>query len=204
MMTSTQLLDYIYYRKIPRVYRTEDVKLGRPLYRYFKSLIQGGYAPLLEDMNNFINLIDPVKCPDEFFPYLYESFGLTYFHDIDISYQRKFLNNIGEVQRRRGTISLVRYIVRVITGMECDVSYLRGEHESVDGRWLFVNLLCKTMEQVNGVETSIFVVQRFLETHLPYYVTPVLSYTVSTQLLELNYYRAGAVSQAISYNLIPS
>lgn len=203
MITSTQLLDYMYNRKIPKVYRTEDAKIGFPLYRYLKSLIEGGYAPLIEDINNFQDLIDPNKCPDSFFPYLYESFGLEYFHDIDISYQRKFLSNIGEIRKRRGTISLVRYIVRVITGMECQVSYLRGLHDDKNGRWLFVTLMSTTSEQIANVETSIFVVQRFLTNHLPYYITPVLSYTVNTQELQVQYYTAGAMTQAISYNLIP-
>ena len=203
MITSTQLLDYMYNRKIPKVYRTEDAKIGFPLYRYLKSLIEGGYAPLIEDMNNFQDLVDPVKCPDSFFPYLYGSFGLEYFHDIDISYQRKFLANIGEVQKRRGTISLVRYIIRTITGMECEVSYLRGEHDEEQGRWLFITLISTTLEQIENVDTSIFVVQRFITNHLPFYITPVLSYTINTQVLQTQYYRAGAISQAISYNLIP-
>ena len=100
-VTSADLLDYLYYRCLPGIYQEEDANIGKPLYRYLQSIILGGYELAIQDIDNIIKLVDPETCPEQFFPILYESFGLTYYPDVDMKYHRKFLMNYGELRRRK-------------------------------------------------------------------------------------------------------
>ena len=99
-INSEQLLNHLYYKKLPQVYRDMDKMLKTyPLKRYLSSLVDGGYAEVLKNAEGILDLVDPEKCPSEFLPYLCESFGLEYFEDMDDTYQRRFLMNIGEILR---------------------------------------------------------------------------------------------------------
>ncbi len=66
-------------------------------------------------IKDLVELVNPLTCPEELFPFLYESFGLTYFNDIDIAYQRRFLNNIGFMNGIKGTITEVNFICSILT-----------------------------------------------------------------------------------------
>ena len=140
-MTSSEISDYLYYRKLPQVYRDMDrLQPNYPLKRYLTSLVEGGFTDIITSSNDFLSLVDPERCPEEFLPYLCYSFGLEYFEDIDALYQRRLLSNIGELIRRRGTYSGVRFLIRSLTGLECQLSYSRQTYEGVTGRWLIVEL----------------------------------------------------------------
>ena len=145
-ITSKSLLDHLYYKKLPQIYRDEDAKLKYPLKRYLESLIDGGFCGSIKDIEGVMLLIDPETIPEKFFPYLYESFGLEYFPDIDISYQRKFLMNIGELIKRRGTFSSVQYLIKVLTGLEAELS--------LENNNLNIVLHAKDLEQIDSIETS--------------------------------------------------
>jgi len=202
-ITSEQLLKHLYYNKLPQVYRDMDDKLKtRPLYRYLSSLIEGGYSEVIKDINNLLDLVDPEKCPEEFLPYLCRSFGLEYFEDIDPIYQRRFLLNIGEIIKRRGTHSCIRFLVRVLTGLDVELQYIRGEFEGNNGRHLIVTLLAETLEQVVNIDTSVFVVERYLQTQLPYYIYPHVSSRVATQKVQTVVYRKNALTTHTAYDLV--
>lgn len=201
MLSAEQLLDHLYYNKLPQVYRDMDsLQLTYPLKRYLSSLIEGGYAEVLKDTTGLMDLVDPEKCPSEFLPYLCESFGLEYFEDINDSYQRKFLLNIGEIIKRRGTYACIRYLVRVLTGLNVEMKYERD----FEGRHLYVTLLTETLQQAENVETSVFVVERYIRTQLPYFIRPFVSFRVDTQVLQSDIYRCNLMTNtSIKYNLIP-
>lgn len=194
MIEKSRFVDFL-YNKLPAVYRDEDYKLGRPLYRYLQSLSAGGFEKVIEDSNNFLALIDPEKCPDEFFPYLYESFGLKYFKDIPIEYHRKFISNLGALLKRRGTNTAVRYLVSTLTGFEVDLSYERRYNDSGDcvGRFLNIVFFVNTVEEATKVNPSVWVIEQFIKSQLPFYITPVISAS-NVQSMESNYYTAGAIS----------
>lgn len=82
--------------------------------------------------NKFTELTDPVRCPSPFFPTLYESIGLKYDWGISEVYQRRVFQNIGELMRRRGSYNSIRYLIRVLTGMECNLDYQRSPVKSYE------------------------------------------------------------------------
>ena len=182
-ITSKDMLNLLYHKRLPQVYRDEDARLGEPLKRYLLSLIEGGYCGTISDIENTLLLIDPNKIPDKFFPYFCESMGLVYFPDIDIYYQRKFLSNVGELIRRRGTFSCIHYLVKTLTGLECRLEYFEGVHEEQDGNYLFVTLLAKNLEQLDRISTSMKIVEDYISYFIPYYILPVVSSTIDTQVV---------------------
>ena len=192
-VTSKSMLDLLYYKKLPQIYRDEDRKLGYPLKRYLESLIEGGFYGSIEDIKGLMLLIDPETIPEEFFPYLYESFGLEYFPDIDVSYQRKFLLNMGELVRRRGTFSSVQFLIKVLTGLEAELSFKDNE--------LSIVLLARTIEQIDDIEISMFVIGNFIKTQIPYYVTPVISSRIASQTIHSKSYSHSTIGSYKFYKI---
>ena len=201
-ITSKDLLNLLYEKKLPQVYRDEDKSLGLPLKRYLESLIEGGYRGTIEDIEGMIHLLDPEKIPDKFLPYLCESFGLTYFPDIDHSYQRKFLMNIGELTKRRGTFSSIHYMIRVLTGLESELSV--GIIEDDEGRSKYalnVVLLADSVEQLSNIELSMKVVAEYIQVNVPYYITVILSHRIYTQVIKSTAYAHSGVGVHKQYRI---
>jgi phage tail-like protein len=174
MITAKQFIDYLYYKCLPTEWTSQDMNIYpvAPFYRYLQALVGysykdpytdeegnlitqhiGGFEQVINKANEFNSLIDPDTCPYEFFPYLYQSFGLNYDKVIEtkttddgetipIYYHRKFLKNIGELMKRRGTMSGLRYLVRVLTGLDFVYTYERKEN----GRFLHINLQLKSIQ----------------------------------------------------------
>ena len=156
-------------------------------------MIDGGFCGSIEDIEKVLHLIDPEKIPEEFLPYLFESFGLEYFPDIAVTYQRKFLLNLGELMRRRGTFSGVRFLTKVLTGLESELSYENGE--------LKIVLLAQTLGQIDNIETSMYVIENFLKTQVPYFVNPTISSRVDIQILSSKSYSHSAIGTHKFYNI---
>lgn len=194
------------YNKLPAVYREEDEKLGMPLYRYLESLCAGGFEKVIEDSNNFLNLINPEKCPEEFFPYLYSSFGLTYFNDIPIEYHRKFLSNLGALMKRRGTKTAIKYLVSTLTGFEVDLFYERqyNEEKGRTDRVLNIVYYVNSLEDLNSVEFSSNVIEQFVKSQLPFYIIPSVSAQVKIKSgIEARSYKSGAMSSYSDISVSP-
>lgn len=204
MIDKNSYVGYL-YNKLPAVYREEDGKLGSPLYRYLDSLCTGGFSKVIEDSNNFLTLTDPEKCPEIFFPYFYESFGLKYFQDIPVEYHRRFLQNLGALLRRRGTKTAIRYLVSTLTGFEVEIAYDRryDERGQCIGRFLNIAFLVHSIEEAISVTPSAKVIENYVQSQLPFYITPQVSALVSKELLEGYENRGCAVSQQIVSNVYP-
>ena len=187
-----KLLDLLYNRKLPQVYRDEDSKIGEPLKRYLESLTEGGYKSVSDNIKNFLLLVDPKSVPEGLFPYLCESFGLKYFPDIDIKYQRRFLANIGELIKRRGTFSSVHFLIRSLTGLEAELS--------VEDDNLTIMLLANNVEQVNMIEPSMRVISNYIRTQIPYYITPNIQAKVST-IINSKSYSKSAIGVSKTYHI---
>lgn len=201
MINKEEYLNYLYNR-LPAVYREEDSKIGLPLYRYLQSLCEGGYSKVIDDNNNFLTLIDPEKCPDSFFPYLYASFGLKYYNNIDIKYHRKFLSNVGALLKRRGTKTVVRYIVATLTGYEVDLFYERvynGEGKCT-GRILNINVHVQSVDEYLSFNSG-DIIEGFLKSQLPFYITPVLNVVLDTVELRGVNYTGGVSSQSADVDM---
>lgn len=171
------------YNKLPRIYRSMDEQIGRPLYRFLQSLIDSGYADIATDTDSLLNLVDPQTCPDEFLPYYYKSMGLEWFPDMITEergtyYLRTFLSNIGEVYKRRGTESVIKYIAKTLTEMDVDLAYMReyDENRVTKARTLWINVLAETEEQVANLEISSKVIKRFIDSQVPYFLTTIVTF----------------------------
>ena len=199
-MTLEQMINDT-YEKLPKIYREKDKGLGFPLRRFIAALVEGGLYELNKETTNILDLVDPEKCPDEWFPYLCRSFGLEYFQDIDISYQRRFLANIGEIIRRRGTYACVRYMVSVLTGCDVELSYLRGTYKGQKGRHLIVSVLARTIEEITGMDVNVKVIERYLEGHIPFYISPHIESRIAAQQVKSMIYRRNAITKTVYYNL---
>lgn len=223
-------LDYIYNFKLPEVYRTYDKPLGEPLYRFLQAIFEGGFAPLvnkfqygeehdpsdtekinLGGIENLLELVDPQTCPDSFLPYYCKSFGLEWFPDLAKTpigmanhdyYNRTFLCNVGEIIRRRGTESCIKFIAKVLTGMDVTLSYMRifdteDETKTVE-RKLLVNMLARSLEDVANVGINSEVIKRYIASQIPHYITPDITYNILNKV-ETRPYHACYIKKSVSY-----
>lgn len=198
MITHEQLFNHLYYRKLPQLYRDADAEqMTYPLKRFLAALIEGGFAAEIEDINKFATFIDPENCPDELVPYLCKSFGLPYFEDIDIIFQRRFLMNVGEIIKRRGTFSGVKLISRTLTGLNTKLKYEAAT------RTLTVTLLADTLEEINNMDTSMAVVKEYLTSHVPFYVNIVVNSEINFQRVQSCVHRANVLTTGTWYSLVP-
>ena len=170
--TSEELADFIYEKKIPALYRIADSEgtKNNDLHRFMQSAFQGGYTDTLVKSAMMKSLVNPRTCPDEFLPFLFKSWGLPYFEDIGIYYNRKFLENIGTFLRRRGTMGGTRYIIRALTGFRSLLEYERKTTSEENGRYLYVTFLLDSISELETLEVSTYTVTRFLQEHLPFYL----------------------------------
>ena len=192
-ITSKNLLNLLYYKKLPKIYQDADARVDYQLKRYLESLIDGGFCGSIEDIERVLLLVDPETIPEEFLPYLYASFGLEYFPDISATYQRKLLLNLGELMRRRGTFSCVRFLIKVLTGLESELSFENGE--------LIIVLLAKTIEQINSVETSMYVIENLIRSYIPYFVNIVITSRVDTQIVSSKSYSHSSIGSHKFYSI---
>lgn len=122
-----QFGEYLYFR-LPKVYRDYDVEIERvvegevkvfkTLQEYLYSFAEGGFQPMLEDLEAIVNLVDPWKCPSEFLPLLLRHFGLDFIEDIPEKFQRRLLQNIVVLYKKKGTIPAVAFLARELSGFD--------------------------------------------------------------------------------------
>ena len=174
----SDIVDFIYYNHLPKVYSEYDKQYTKhqDLYKYLQASLYSGSEYLLDKSRGIKDLVDPLKCPEELLPLLYKCWGLEYFHDVGVYYNRVFLANIGEFVKRRGTIGGVQFIIRVLTGMDSDIEYIRKtkEKDGVNGRYLNITLKAETLQQANSSVTNAYVVSKFIKAHIPFYFDEVI------------------------------
>lgn len=165
--TAEQLLNHLYKKRLPQVYREADIDAQYCLKRFLQAMIEGGFTDAIKSADDIVSLTDPLKCPDEIFPYLFKSFGYTYSADIPIVYQRKILNNHGELFRKRGSLEYINILTRILTGFECELNI-----ERVDGvRVLTITLLVDTTVATEEFQYYISLVKKFVsEGYIPFYL----------------------------------
>ena len=204
-INAKELSDFLYYRKLPEVYRMADEESTekKDLYRYISALIEGAFDDTLVKAAEMKNLVDPWKVNKDILPLLYKAWGIPYFEHIGEEYNRRFLANIGEFLRRRGTTGGVRYIVRTLTGMECVLKYRREKVGGKEGRYLDIELRPKTLYDLLAIKAVSSNVNKFLSLHLPYYIRSKVSskVLVSEKLISADFKYTGALLSFSRYNL---
>lgn len=165
--TAEQLLNHLYNKRLPRVYREADKDTKYCLKRFLQSMIEGGFTEALTSADGIVDLTDPLKCPDSIFPYLFKSFGYTYSADIPMTYQRKILYNHGELYQKRGSIEYIYILTRILTGFDCEVTTERVNGVRVLTIKMFVDNSVTAVEQQHYVN----LVKRFVtEGYIPFYL----------------------------------
>jgi phage tail-like protein len=205
MILNKELFTLYVYNLMPEIYRTEDAKNDYVLKRFIASLVDGGYAHMIDKLNGFTGITNAETCPENLFPYLFESRGLTYQKSIDTKYQRKILANLGELNKRRGTYASIRYLVKALTNLEIEMENEKlysGGH--IIQRNFHIRLLVDSLQQVVNMENSVLVVQNYIESQVPYNITPLVVAAVKVQILKNEMYRGTAISYGKSYILKPS
>lgn len=168
-----QFGEYLYSR-LPKVYRDYDVKIERKnaetqqietfrtLEEYLKSFALGGFQPLLEDLEAIINLVDPLKCPAQFLPYLLRHFGLDYIDDIPEKFQRRLVQNVVTLYKKKGTIPAVAFLARELSGFGVTIE------EKSDGTIEFALVKLNAYEDEDAeLLLAQDVVQRYIHLFLP-------------------------------------
>lgn len=185
-MDSNKLLDYLYNMKLPQVYRSEDFlqKPKYPLLRYLQAISDSGFKEALKEIDDLLFLLDAEKCPEYIVKYYLECFGIEYFEDIPLIYQRRILSGLGELIRRRGTYSCVRYLARLLTSMEVELT-----REDREGKiYLIVKLIAESAEQVANLSVSANVLNRYLQFWIPFWLNPETVTEIKVQDVNLNTY----------------
>lgn len=185
------------YDLLPQLYHQSDTDIknkwgeDKPLLQsYYESMMlgttsdegkysEGAGETLLNYANAFTDIVDTDKCPDSLFKYLYESFGFNLDTSIEtredgtfkIMYHRKFLRNMGDLIDRFGSITCLRFIVRVVTGLEFKYTYKRGIKNGKYGRYLMLNLIVDETSDTYNFEEIKKRLEGFLKPFIPYYIT---------------------------------
>lgn len=213
--------DFIYYQKMPEVYRTFDEPLGRPLYRYLQALLEGGYADIVYNatkgsrgIDNLLEMIDPQTCPEEFLPIYCKSMGIEWFQDLIVEREdidpyyfiRTFLSNVGEIYKRRGTESVVKYVAKVLTSMDVKLRYQRilTSRGYTRERLLWIELQAETEEEIAAVSLNSEVIKRFINTQIPYYLSARVLYIIQKSDIIVTGYTGSAVAKVKKQVIVPT
>lgn len=108
------------YNSLPSVYKTRDEETNFTLKKYLNALGESMTDIELET-KNIITLLDVEKMDAKYLPFYASMFGVTYNYDISEDYQRKYLANLVDIQKRKGTKEVLEFTAREITGMEATV-----------------------------------------------------------------------------------
>jgi phage tail-like protein len=154
------LTDY-FYEKLPVVYREQDNMqlIPNPLKRFLSAIVEGGFTPVLQNVLDINNLIDVEKCPTKYLPLLCQNYGVEYSPDIEESYQRKFLDNFGELNKRKGTKSCLEYLARELAGPNYGVV--------IEDSGNVVRLYLTTYGDDSKLNTKQTVIEKYVSQYLP-------------------------------------
>lgn len=177
MILSTEEFANNMINTLPEFYLAEDLKYDNVLRKYLMSAFVGGADDVLKSINGVRDFSDPLKCPSEDLPTLCESWGIKYEPSIPEMYQRKHLAYIGELYKRKGTFSCIKYLVRTVTGNDCDLVYAKDP--KTGERSFNVTLIAQSVQDITTgkIQKDTYAIQRIVPRFLPFYLIPTVSYS---------------------------
>lgn len=153
--------------------------------------------PLIRKIEQMYDLLDATNCPDWAVHVFYGNFGGEFYDGIDLSYQKRFLANVMDIIRKRGTYECVRYMTAVLTGMDVDLDYVEEYNDSgYKDRTLKVSLKAKNLDQIKNLEYSLAVISEFITEEVPFFISAVVMTEVYAQMLQCNLYTGISLSQS--------
>ena len=111
--------DYL-YNSLPKIYRVKDSEVDFTLKKFLHAL-GDGLEEVHEEVLNLLTLIDVEKMDSKFLPFYASMFGVTYNYDVPEAFQRKYLANLVDIMKRKGTREVIEFTAREITGMEANI-----------------------------------------------------------------------------------
>lgn len=106
------------YNRFPPKYREDDVDQNYALKRYLESLSDGGYSPVIEEINGITDLVNPEKVDAKLLPVLFQQYGLPIFKGIPESYLRYLLPKLGEAYEQKGSITSIEFVTSALAGVK--------------------------------------------------------------------------------------
>lgn len=104
------------YNQLPEIYRKADFSEGElTLLRYLSALDIGGIEHLKNELINMYDIMSVENAPVDFIPLIGRMLGFDYIEDLDERTQRKIVENISELYKRKGTKSVINFIAREFT-----------------------------------------------------------------------------------------
>lgn len=127
MKRNISFADYLYYKRLPEIYRREDAKVGidYTLKRYLEALDEGGVQQVFGELLSLYDILDVENCPPEVLPLLSRMLGYNYIEEVDIETQRKIIANLIELYKRKGTASVISFITREFTKFDTQIVELQ-------------------------------------------------------------------------------
>ena len=113
------------YESLPEVYREKDIDTGFTLKRYLEALGEG-LDIVNQDTTLLLQLLDVERMDKKYLSHFAKMFGVEYGEDVPEEFQRKFLANLIDIYKRKGTREVIEFIAREITGMRAEVR--EGHH----------------------------------------------------------------------------
>lgn len=160
------------YNRFPPSYRLDDAYNNYALKRYLEAASDGGFKYVIEEQNGILDLINPQTAPLDVVYYLYEQYGLKLFHGIPEDFLRAFLPNLGTAWSKKGSLSVVEYIVSSLSGIKTSTEV---EYDDHDNPVVTVRLQMDYSVSEYFPDTKQF--ERILENFIPFYCDPYMIYS---------------------------
>lgn len=189
---SEQYQEYL-FSKYPSIYREMD---NNDLLKEFTYALTDPAIPLIKKIEQLYDLLSAEDCPSWAVHAFYSNYGGEFYDGIDLSYQRKFLLNVMDIIKTRGTYECVRYMTAVLTGMDVKLEYNEEEKPSGTDRVLSVTLLAKTLDQIKNLEYSLEVIKEFISEEIPFFISAIILTEVYSQELKWGLVTGSCISQS--------
>lgn len=131
------------YNNLPSIYKIKDGETNYTLQKFLNALGES-MSNVEEETRQLLTLLDVEKMDAKYLPYFASMFGVTYSYDIAEEFQRKYLANLVDIQKRKGTQEAIEFTARELTGMEATI---REGKSSIFRTW-------GTENNINGYVTS--------------------------------------------------
>lgn len=112
------------YDRLPDIYRKRDSEEGidYALLRFLQVLNEGGITTLFNEMLELYDILQVDKMPSDIVPLIGQLLGYEYRDDLEEDIQRKIIQNLIELYKRKGTKSVLNFITREFTKYDAKVT----------------------------------------------------------------------------------
>lgn len=124
MLTDNKDFGQYLYDRLPEIHRKRDSEEGidYALLRFLQVLNEGGITTLFNEMLELYDILQVDKMPSDIVPLIGQLLGYEYRDDLEEDIQRKIIQNLIELYKRKGTKSVLNFITREFTKYDAKVT----------------------------------------------------------------------------------